>query len=177
MAYALASAVASATIISPIFHTTWFAKTTAADAVTFPDAGVIPIAFQCLTTGASGYTLSATPMAWSYCTLAVSEGIAGVTDTTIPYATAAPGAERKAAGYFIRNPRTGEIMYVEADSGYSSTSGTLTVKRGALGTTPATIVHSQYLEVMCSLHLPGPETGQVWMVYMPMGSDPGANLW
>ena len=107
----------------------------------------------------------------------MSEGVAGVTDTTIVYATAAPGAERKAAGYFIRNPITGEIMYVQTDSGYSSTSGTLTVKRGALGTTPASIVHSQYLEVMCSLHLPGPEVGKIWMVYMPLPKDPDASMW
>lgn len=176
MTYALASAYASATIIQPVLKTSWFTKATKADAVTFPEeAGVIPISLLIHTTGASGITSSASE-GWSYCTVAVSEGVAGVTDTSIVYATAAPGGERRASGYYVRTPN-GEIMYVLNDSGYTSTSGTLTVKRGALGTTPASIVHSTYLEVLCSLHLYGEGTGQEWIVYMPLPKDPNAQMW
>lgn len=176
MAYALASAYASATIVQPLLKTSWFTKATKADAVTFPEeAGIIPISMLIHTTGASGITSSASE-GWSYCTVAVSEGVAGVTDTTIAYASAAPGAERRASGYYVRSPN-GEIMYVLADSGYSSTSGTLTVKRGCLGTTPASIVHSTYLEVLCSLHLYGEGTGTEWIVYMPLPKDPNATMW
>jgi hypothetical protein len=176
MAYALASAYASATIIHPILKTSWFTKATKADAVTFPEeAGIVPINLLIHTTGASGITSSASE-GWSYGTVAVSEGVAGVTDTSIAYATAAPGSERRESGYYVRTPN-GEFMYVLNDSGYSSTSGTLTVIRGCLGTTPASIVHSTYLEVMCTLHLYGEGTGQEWIVYMPLPKDPKATIW
>jgi hypothetical protein len=176
MAYVLANAYASATIIQPLIKTSWFAKATKADAVTFPEeAGIVPLNLLIHTTGASGITSSASE-GWSYCTVCVSEGVAGVTDTSIAYATAAPGGERRESGYYVRTPN-GEIMYVLNDSGYSSTSGTLTVKRGALGTTPASIVHSTYLEVLCSLHLYGEGTGNEWIVYLPMPKDPAANFW
>lgn len=176
MAYVLANAYASATIIQPLIKTSWFAKATKGDAVTFPEeAGIVPLNLMIHTTGASGITSSASE-GWSYCTVAVSEGVAGVTDTTIAYASAAPGGERRASGYYVRSPN-GEIMYVLNDSGYNTTSGVLTVKRGALGTTPASIVHSTYLEVMCSLHLYGEGTGNEWIVYLPMPKDPAANFW
>lgn len=176
MAYAIVNAYASATIIQPVVKTSWFTKASQYDAVTFPEeAGIVPLTLMIRSTGASGVTCSASED-WSYCTVIVSEGVAGVTDTTITYASAAPGSERRPSGYYVRSPN-GEIMYVLNDSGYSSTSGTLTVKRGALGTTPASIANSTSLEVMCSLHLYGARTGQEWIVYLPLPKDPAANFW
>lgn len=179
MAYALASAYASATLIHPVIKTSWFTKTTKGDAVKFQDeAGIVPLNLGIVTNGASGVTSQATE-GWSYGIIRVDGAADSVADTTINYDTGSLGAETTSGGYFIRNPSTGEIMYVVSDSGAGKGTGTgsLVVVRGALGTTAATIADNQYLEVMNVLHLYGEGTGNEWIVYLSLGTDPRAAMW
>lgn len=179
MTYALAQAYASATLIHPIIKTSWFTKATKADAVKFSeDAGIIPLNLGIVLNGASGITNQATE-GWSYGTIRVNGAADSVTDTAISYDTGSLGAETTSKGYFLRNPSTGEIMYVETDSGAGDGTGTgdLVVIRGALGTTAATIANDQYLEVMNVLHLYGEGVGYEWIVYLSLGHDPRANMW
>ena len=174
MTYAIVSTTASATIIQPLIKTAVFTKTTKADAVKFTDeAGIIPLSINIMANAASGVTNFASE-GWSYCTMAVNGNTTSVTDTSISYATAV-GNERPSGGYFIRNSSSGEIMYVETDSGYNSTSGNLVVVRGALGTTPATVNDTDYLEILNALHLYGEGTGKEIIVYLSLGKDPYAN--
>jgi len=177
MAYALATAYCSATITHPIIKTSWFAIATKGDAVIFDgEAGIIPLYLQVQTNGASGIANSAS-VGWSYTVIRVTDAADSVTDTSISYDTAVDN-QRPKGGYFIRNPSTGEIMYVISDSGYASgQSGDLVVIRGALGTTAATIADDQYLDVMCSLYFYGEGTGQVPIVYLSMPKDPRAAMW
>jgi hypothetical protein len=67
-------------------------------------------------------------------------------------------------------------MYVRADSGYTTTTGTLTVDRGALGTTAAAISNNDYLFVMNALKLTGTATGLEQVAYLKYPEDPKATF-
>jgi len=169
MAYALVSTTAAATVVAPIVKTAVFTKAAQNDAVMFTDeAGVLPLEVRVVTNAASGSNNSAET--WGYGTI-VANGTHAAAATTIAY-DGAVSDERLSGGYFVMNPYTGEIMYVQQDSGYNSTSGNLTVTRGALGTTAAQITDNHYLFVMNVLTLNGSTTGKIMMTYLSLGRDP-----
>lgn len=177
MAYVLATTTASGHLVGLSLKTTMFPKATAADACKLTDSpGVLPLSVVTMTNAASGTGVASEN--WGYATIRAAEPAAGTftaTDTTIEYDTA-QASERPAGQFYVLNPTTEEIMYVIADSGYTTTSGTLTVKRGALGTTARTIADNQYLMVMNCLTLAGISTGVCMMVYYDLPDDPGARV-
>ena len=103
----------------------------------------------------------------------------GSATTTIAYDTATANG-RLPGGYYVFTDE-GEAIYVIKDSGYDGTSGVLTVKRGALGTTPGTsgagVGNDDYLYVTCALKLVTSSTsGYVVVNYTPLPEDPDTNL-
>ncbi len=98
--------------------------------------------------------------------------------TTIAY-DGATASSRPASGYYARTS-SGEILYVEADSGSAGTSGNLTVRRGCLGTTPSAtgLADDNTLYILCSATLSTTDTtGIVDITYLPLPEDPGAPIY
>lgn len=102
-------------------------------------------------------------------------GVAYDADTvSIVYDTAAADA-RPAGNYYIMTV-SGELIFVAKDSGYDDVTGTLTVVRGALGTTPSAtgIANNNTLYILCGLTLVGATTGEIVVTYTPLPENPGA---
>lgn len=103
----------------------------------------------------------------------------GSATTTLAYDNGTANG-RLPGGYYVFTDE-GEAIYVIKDSGYDGTSGVLTVKRGALGTTPgangAGVANDDYLYVTCALKLATETTtGYVVVNYTPLPEDPDTNL-
>jgi hypothetical protein len=96
-----------------------------------------------------------------------SAGAYAATATSIAYDTAT-ASTRTAGGYYLFNPATGEMIYVVVDSGPTGTSGTLTVRRGALGTTASTVTDNHYLIIMNSIVLTGSIVGKEVAFYLEL---------
>lgn len=98
------------------------------------------------------------------------------TSTSIVYDTAAAN-ERASGGYYLLSS-SGEILEVIADSGYASTGGTMTVRRGVLGTTASAtgLADGNTLYVLNSIEMAESTTGLVFIKYVPLPNDPGVNL-
>jgi hypothetical protein len=149
------------------------AKAAQNDIVTlFDNPGVIP---REVMTFANAASLSAgTPEWWEY-TVIQNNGGDTSTDTSIAYKTAVAG-ERHSGGYYVLAPASGEILYVISDSGYDSTTGTLTCIRGCLGTTAADIAADDYMVVMNAIKLKGSFAGHTMMMYDELPYDPKAEV-
>jgi hypothetical protein len=178
MAYAIAEGTTQATIVGYPFHFATCAKATKSDSVTiFDKPGVWPIDVYTFTNGASGST--ATAENWEYNVIRAAEPAAGTftaADTTIEYDTAIT-SNRNSGNYYVRNTTSGEIMYCITDSGYNTTSGTMTVIRGCLGTTAAVIADNTYLEVMNVIQLNSANTGIEHIIYLAMPSEYKASIY
>lgn len=101
------------------------------------------------------------------------------TSTSIIY-DGGTAKSRPAGGYYCMTDE-GEIIYVMKDSGYDGATGTLTVKRGCLGTTAgasgAGVADNDYLYVLCSLKLSKETTtGYVIVNYVPLPPDPNTKM-
>ena len=115
----------------------------------------------------------------TYDTIQIDGTTYGSATTTIAYDTAVANG-RLPGGYYVFTDE-GEAIYVIKDSGYDGTSGVLTVKRGALGTTPGAngegVDNDDYLYVTCALKLSKETTtGYVVVNYTPLPEDPDTNL-
>ncbi len=97
-------------------------------------------------------------------------------DTSIVY-DGATASTRRQTNYYLGNSNTAEIMYVTNDSGYTTTTGTLTVIRGALGTTASlsSVVNDATLYILNSIVLAG-ATGCTHIQYLGMPEQPKANF-
>ena len=90
-------------------------------------------------------------MVQTYGTLSVhNNGTAyTATSTSIVYNEASPASTtRLKNGFYVQHATTGEIMWVFNDSGYTVDTGTLTVYRGALGTTAGLCANDAVLNVL-----------------------------
>ena len=85
--------------------------------------------------------------------------------TTLTYDGATANA-RNDSNFYVK--LEDEIVYVKSDSGDDSTSGTLTVVHGVLGTTAAIHANDTDGYVLNSLKLAGATTGTVTIVYVDM---------
>ncbi len=173
MTYALVSQTASGTLAGFILKTMYVLKTAQNDMVMFSDsAGVIPLSISVMTNGASGSF--GVPDTWEYAVIRSLDGDTAA-ETTIHYDTAIAN-ERLSGNYFIVNPSSREYIYVYNDSGYEADTGTLKVKRGALGSTAAVIADNQYMGVMNCIKLLGSGTGYAQILYLDLAQDPGAEM-
>lgn len=178
MTYAIATGTTSATIVGYPFHFATCAKATKNDSVTiFDKPGIWPIDIRTMTNAASGS--SATAEDWEYALIRAAEPSSGTftaVDTTIEYDTAVIG-DRNTGNFYVRNPTSGEVMYCISDSGSTTTSGTMTVIRGCLGTTAAVIADNTYLQVMNCLYLNSANVGIEHIIYYAMPGEYRATIY
>lgn len=172
MAYAVVAGTTTATVVGyPLLFAT-AAKATKSDSVTFFDKpGIIPLDIMTITNAASGS--SATAENWEYGLIRAAEPAAGTftaADTTIEYDTAIIG-NRNTGDFYVRNTTSGEVMYCISDSGSTTTSGTMTVIRGCLGTTAAVIADNAYLQVMNCIQLNSANVGIETFVYVALPGE------
>jgi len=135
------------------------------DCLKFPEVGVIPffVNIQYNKTGAA--TSGGSNVEWKYAEVAVTaSGACASTVTTINY-DGGTANERTTGSYYARNSRTGECMFVKADSGSTTTTGDLTVVRGCLGTAAAAVLENDYLYCMNSMVMTGAATGTALVGY------------
>lgn len=116
------------------------------DCITFAESGVIPFFFTLQNNTTGDATCSAQ---WNYakCVVTTTYDTAA---TSIVY-DGGTANERLATNYYARNGRTGEVIFVKSDSGVTTTTGTLVVVRGCLGTTAAAMADSDNLYVQNSI--------------------------
>jgi hypothetical protein len=108
-----------------------------------------------------------------YGTMKANGAVAATTTTSVVFDNA---SATRIVPYYVLNATTGEIMYVTADSGTTTTSGTLTVRRGVLGTTATAIADNAPLYVLNQIVLSTSTVGQVLLQVMPLPMDPGTPL-
>ena len=163
-----------ATIVGYPMHFLIAAKAAQNDLVTvFDKPWIIPFLVMDLTNAAS--LSSGTQDWWEYAVIRNTGGELS-TSKSIEYDTAVVG-ERTSGNYYLMAPASGEIIYVTADDGSSSTSGNLTgCFRGALGTTAADIADNDYMAVMNVIKLKGANTGKVLIGYFALPDEPRANV-
>ena len=78
--------------------------------------------------------------------------------------------------YYLMSSTSGEIMYVTADSTPTTTSSSLTIRRGVLGTTAATLTDNDPLYVLNQLVMDSSSVGAEMIMIYPLPSDPGAKM-
>lgn len=138
------------------------------DSLCFAETGVIPffVNVQYNKTGAA--TSGGQFVEWKYAEVAVTaSGACASTVTSINY-DGGTASERTSGSYYVRNSRTGECMFVKADSGYTTTTGDLTVVRGCLGTAAAAVLENDYLYCMNTLVMTGAATGTALVAYIEL---------
>ena len=145
---------------------TSFTVTTQYDWVVFPCAGVLHLA------GVTVYDGGFETSTYTHPTLTVNNGEGYDSSATSIAYDGATANTRKGAGYLVVNDATGEIMYVEKDSAPTATSGTLTVRRGALGTEPAAITDNDVLYILCTVVATSSNTGTHFIRYHKLPDDP-----
>jgi len=166
----IVSATANATLTGFIPKTYVGAKAAQNDTILFSnEAGVIPISVII-----TGINTAPTVDTFTYATIQYN-GTTTAASTSVAYNNATAN-DRTSGGWFAIDPGTNEAMYVVADSGYNGTTGTLTVMRGALGTTAAAGTDDNEIIVMNSIKLTGTATGQVRVLYYAFPKDPYAEL-
>lgn len=113
----------------------------------------------------------------TYPTVTADEAVDGFTaaETAIAY-DGATANTRPSGGYYVRNGTAGEILYVYSDSGYTGASGTLTVRRGCLGTTAAAIANDATLYILSTIILGSATTGPALITYLPLPDDPATQI-
>lgn len=137
------------------------------DCLKFSETGVIPFFVNIQYNATGNATSSGQFVEWKYAEVCTTAAFADVTTTAITY-DGATANERTSGGFYVRNSRSGEVMFVKSDSGYTTTEGTLTVVRGCLGTAAAAISNNDYLYVMNSMVMTGAATGTALVGYFEL---------
>jgi len=133
------------------------------DTLKFAETGVVPF-FVNVQYNATGMATSGGQyVEWKYAECKVTTTY-DTDDTSIVY-DGGTASQRTSGGYYARNSRTGEVIFVKADSGYTSTGGTLTAVRGCLGTTAAAMADEDFLYCMNSMVFTGTATGTALVGY------------
>ena len=115
-------------------------------------------------------------LVWSHAQITVLAAVATTTGTTVTY-DGATANQRTSGGYYIINNSTKEAMYVVKDTGYDGTSGTLTVVRGALGTTAVNIGDGDYFDILnCIVITAATAVGPFAGKFTPLPNDPKCKI-
>ncbi len=140
-----------------------------ADWIILDDPGIVVLACD-LCTGAHQTNT------WNTLTVKNTGTAYDADDVSIVY-DGATASTRRSTNFYVSNDKTTEIMYVTLDSGYTSTTGTLTVVRGCLGTTAHAdgVANDATLYILNSVVLAG-ATGPCILTYLGMPEQPKANF-
>ena len=115
-------------------------------------------------------------LTWTYATIVVAAAVADTTTQSVTY-DGATANMRTSGGYYVLNDTTKEVMWVEVDSGYDSTSGTLTVQRGALGSTAVAVGNNDVLHVLnCIVITNSTAAGDFIAKFTPLPTDPKVGI-
>jgi len=115
-------------------------------------------------------------LVWAHAKIVASAAVATTTGTSVAY-DGATANQRTSGNYYILNNTSGEIMYVEVDDGYDDTSGTLTVRRGALGTTAVAVGDNDEFSVLnCIVITAGTAAGRFAGRFVPLPNDPNVEI-
>jgi hypothetical protein len=109
----------------------------------------------------------------TYGTMKANGAVATTTGTSVIFDNA---SITRIVPYYVLNATTGEIMYVTADSAVGSAAGTLTVRRGVLGTTAVAIADNAPLYVLNQIFLGSANVGKDFLIVLPLPQDPGVKL-
>jgi hypothetical protein len=109
----------------------------------------------------------------TYGTMKANGAVATTTGTSIIYDSA---SITRLLPYYIFNGTTGEMMLVTADTAVGGAAGTVTVKRGCLGTTATVIADNAPLYVMNQIFLGNAYVGKVMLLVLPLPANTGAKL-
>ena len=132
------------------------------DCIKFSEAGVIPFFFNIQ----NNTTLTATTGEYRFAEMKATTTY-DTDDTSIVY-DGGTASERTTGSYYARNGRTGEVIFVKTDSGSTTTTGTLAVVRGCLGTTAAAMADEDFLFCLNSLVSTGAATGTALVGYFAL---------
>jgi hypothetical protein len=154
-------------------------KVTAADCVTIPKTkGIICMSGFVTPVGSALPNLVETP---TYGTLVVNNTGTAYTTTSTSIVYDGGTCKNRVTPYYVMT-NVGEIMEVTADSGKHTIAGTLTVRRGCLGTTAAAgtvttggLTDNSHLAVLNSIVL-GATLGYVVLYGLELPNDPGVKL-
>ena len=131
--------------------------------------GTLDLVGRAFVTGGATDTL-----VWTYPILAVKAGVDSTTTQSVTY-DGATADMRTSGGYYVYNDSTLEVMYVEVDDGYDSTTGTITVQRGALGSTAVNIGEDDELQVLNCIEITA-SAGGFWAKFTPLPTDPKVGI-
>jgi hypothetical protein len=146
-------------------------KVTQSDWINFVYPGVIVLNAAVFTSVADTVTNALETI--TYGTMKANGAVATTTGTAVIFDSA---SITRLLPYYILNGTTGEIMYVTADSAVGSAAGTLTVKRGCLGTTAVAIADNAPLYVLNQIFLGNSAVGKDILFVIPYPSNPDAPL-
>lgn len=143
------------------------------DYITFSsEKGVMPFNIMVLGNATSSGTVFGT-----VCYMPLrANGANSKTNTTATYNEAPVGVTTYSTGSYILVSTTGEIMYCTTDS-QSGETGTMTVVRGALGTTAGAYGDDAYLFLLNSFKVDALPAGVRYIAYFPYPSDPKSHMW
>lgn len=151
------------------------AKVTQADWISYTKyKGVIPIsAFNMSLTNNTGVCAVEAPI---YAQMKVNNTGTAYTATSTSVVTDVAPITRLAPYYVFT--QGGEIMEVTADATPATAVGTLTVRRGCLGTTASAtgLADNDILYIMNMINLSASTLGQTLVLVYPLPNDPGAPL-
>ena len=109
----------------------------------------------------------------TYGTMKANGAVANTTGTSVIFDNA---SITRLLPYYLYNGTTGEMMYVTADSAVGSAAGTVTVRRGVLGTTAVAIADNAPLYVMNQIFLGSANVGKALLMVLPFPRDPGVKM-
>jgi len=144
-------------------------KVTQSDWINFAYPGVIVLNAAVFTSVADTVTNALETI--TYGTMKANGAVAGTTATAVIYDSA---AITRLLPYYIFNGTTGEMMLVTGDTAPGGAAGTLTVKRGCLGTTATAIADNAPLYVMNQIVLGNAAVGKDILLVLPFPSNPDA---
>jgi hypothetical protein len=162
----VAAASIKSTIVGYPFKIATGAVAAQNDCVTFAETGIIPFFFNMQNNSTTTASSGGAYVGWRYAEMKATTTYAA-TDTSIVY-DGGTASERTTGSYYARNGRTGEVIFVKTDSGPTTTTGTLTVIRGCLGTTAAAMADEDFLFCLNSLVATGTATGTALVGYFSL---------
>lgn len=119
---------------------------------------------------------AAEELVWTYARLVAKGAVADTTTQTITY-DGATANQRESGGYYIINDTSKEVMYVEVDDGYDSTTGDLTVQRGALGSTAVAVGDNDEFSILqCIVITASTAVGGFVAKFTPLPTDPKVGI-
>jgi hypothetical protein len=146
-------------------------KVTQSDWINFKYPGVFVFSSAVFTSIADTVTNSVETL--TYGTMKANGAVATTTGTSVIFDSA---SITRLVPYYLYNATSGEMMYVTADSAVGSAAGTVTVRRGVLGTTAAVIADNAPLYVMNQVFLGSSNVGKVFLTVLSFPRDPGTQM-